>query len=569
MKDTINYLISLNDFNWRGNAYQWFFYAGIVLTVIFEKRKMVRFVFGWTPLLYLACIFNPIALKLLNISGLSNQAYFTRLFSFMPLMYVIAYGFSIVLRLFRNTKSELIKLMGLTAVCCSIVLTGNNIYRESWLTRAENLEKVPRDTIEIVEAVKGDESIKIATIDANTVYIRQIADVITPYGRYMGNLGNQLSEDPPDVQRVMEIAGLQDMDYVCVHRTEATLNAFSEKGYQPYALTTNYGIFKVEGVPRVRRVLNEKRQSISVGKYDPSNVPESTIEGYYTENYDYNPNGRWIRRTFLDEYDAPFNVDDSFATECRDYYINGWLKSISYLDQFGNPALYHGCYKTVFSYNHSGQIVQESYYDESGQLMQNIVNQYAIKTIMYNSDGIIICEEYLNEDASPTLSSSGYAKIIYTYDGENLLCETYYDESGKEIGNVGKEIQNYCDGRNLFWSYTNGAVKEGKTVRFTTKKNGNHFNAVRFQLWDRKTGAYITMFGNIDHTGMVKGIYEHELPSGIYSLVFKGNANISDEQISCAVYLQEGDMLVYTYSVDEINEHEISVNDFYIGSNMQ
>ena len=127
MQDTIELFLGLNDFHWRGSAYQWLFYAGILLTLVFEKRKMHRIVFGWVPLLYLIFMFNPLCLKLMELGGVRDPQYFARLFSFMPLMYVIARGFTILLRIDNGWA----KLAAVSLACAVICVTGKNVYLES------------------------------------------------------------------------------------------------------------------------------------------------------------------------------------------------------------------------------------------------------------------------------------------------------------------------------------------------------------------------------------------------------------------------------------------------------
>lgn len=503
MRDMINTLLSLNDFNWRGSPFQWFFYLAILLTLVFEKRKMVRIVFGWVPFCYLICMFNPLCLKVLNLAGAGAKTdqYFVRLFSFMPLMYVIARGGSLLLMALRRVGNEWVKLLGVAVVCGIICLAGHNVYLEPWLVKADNYAKVPQNTIDIIEAVKDDAPVRIAPIGENTVYIRQIADAITPYGRYMTGFGDMLSLDPPDVPVVMERAGHDDVDYVVVHNTEATLDAFSQNGYLPFALTDNYALFKVEGVSRLRRTLNEKRLVTSVTNIGASGNAQQTQIGYTTIEYQYDRDQHRIKETYLDQSGNHFVFPEGHTSICRSYYLNGKVKTVSYLDGTDRPIMVNGRYKTEYGYDFSGRVVRER----------------------------------------------------------------YYDTDGNAIGEVGKglPVEAACL---KYITRSDGAQRDANNrIIFDTQREGNAFELVWFQLWDAATDEYLLCFGAKRDPGETEGQYVHELPTGLYRIRFRGHTNLADEYIESLEYLTEGETLYYRYCVDTIQPQHVEVSDLYIG----
>ena len=521
MRNTIDFFLSLNDLHWRGSAFQWFFYAAVLLTLFFEKRRMVRIVFGWMPLLYLLLIFNPVCIRLLNLAGLFNQAYFARLFSFMPLMYVIARGFMLLV----GIANRWIKLVAVVAVCALICLTGHNMYLEPWFTRAENWEKVPQDTLEIIDAIdaSADANTSIAVIDASAVYLRQVSDFVMPYGRYHDQLGELLSTDPPDVHVVMEIAGRQDVEYVVARRTEATLQAFADQGYNPCALTSNYSIFSVAGVPRIQRTFNDKRQIVSITNQNAAGAAEDTPAGYATIVYDYDKNGNRIRESYFDHEGNPLILPGGYHTVQTSWYANGRRESTKYLDLNHRPVLVGGRYETRYRYNIEGRIEEETYYDDQGKPMARTDGLYAAVKYRYMPFGDVSTEAYYDVDGKPVVSLGGYASIKWSYDDLN------------------------------------------QTVHFETNKTGNAFNAVLFQLYDGKTGEYLLNFGEAYACGKVKGKYVHQYPSGLYQLVFKGNTNLADESVSSMEYLTEGETLYFSYIVDQMLEKQIDISGFYIG----
>lgn len=499
----INTLLSLNDYNWRGSPFQWLFYLGILLTLVFEKRKMLRIVFGWVPLCYLICMFNPLCLKLLNLvgTGAKTNQYFARLFSFMPLMTVVARGATLLPRVLRRVGNEWLKLFGVAAVCGILCVAGHNVYLEPWLVRTDNYAKVPQDTIDIVEAVKDDAPARIAPIGENAVYIRQIADVITPYGRTMSEFGDMLSLNPPDVPAVMERAGHDDVDYVVVKNKKATLRAFSKNGFAPLALTDRYALFKVEGVERLRRALNEKRLVTSVTNTDAGGNAQRTQAGYTTVEYRYDRDQRPVKETYLDQSGNPFVFSEGYTSICRSYYLNGKVKAVSYLDGTDSPVMVNGRFKTEYGYDFSGRVVRERYYDTDGNAIGEVGKGLPVETA---------CLKYITR--------------------------------------------------------TDGAVRDANhRVTFDTQREGNAFEHLWFQLWDAATGEYLLCFGAKREPGETEGQYVHELPSGLYRVLFRGHTNLADEYIESLEYLTEGETLYYRYRVDALEPQHVEVSDLYIG----
>lgn len=458
MQSFIEKITELSRFNWQGGAYQWFFYAGILLVLIFEKRRMARIIFGWVPIAYLLCIYNPVFMSALEFAEVGDKQYFVRMFSFMPLMYTIARGIVCVLEKAKGWIKLLLVCMTCVLLCC----TGKCIYQESWFVQADNYAKVSKDTYEVIEAIQGEkgENVSVATIEPVANYMRQVADFITPYARKMGRLGLLLSMDPPDVDRVMKMAGEQDLDYVLAKKTDATINAFAEHGYKTYALTSHLAVFKVTDVPRIKLTLDERRQIRAKTSYDAQGKAVTAKEGYTTVLYDYDNNRHRIREAYLDENGDIFSVSGGYASIHWIYSSRGLMKSQIYCDSEGKKILYAGRYETRFDYNQHGKIIRETYYNADGLLMNRMDTFYACKKIEYNSEGRVTKESYYDTEGNPALCSGGYASLERVYDKKgNIVREQYRNEKGeRSAGNDGyAEIRREYNDANkvIYESYWN------------------------------------------------------------------------------------------------------------------
>lgn len=423
-KIVIDYFRRANDIHWGNSWYQWLFFLGILLVLIFDKQKKTRIVFGWVPLVYLFCVFNPLFLKLLEITGANNYQYLVRMFSFMPLMYTIARGFSIAISKLKG----FVKLLVTGMLCLVFIFAGNSIFNQPWYKPADNYAKVPQDAQELAEWIDSlqEENVSVAAFEPVSFYLRQVRDVITPYGRDIGTLGMILGADSPDVPYAIQLAGEQDMDYVVARRTESSMQAFEAAGYTPCALTTNLAIYRTQGVNRVRRTWNDKRQLTSLTTYDMQGKPVPRAEGYTTVAYKYDSNGYCIAESYLDANGKPFETDAGYAAIQRICSETGLVLWQSYLNRAALPVLIEGRISTRFEYDLFGRLTRESYYDMDGNPMNRTDTGYAAYIVAYNIAGKVIRERYQDVKGELVFAPVGFAECLREYDDrQNMVCEKF------------------------------------------------------------------------------------------------------------------------------------------------
>ena len=147
-----DYLSSVVSVHWGNSPFQFFFYLGILLVLLLEKRREVRVVLGWLPLLFLLVIYNPLFGQVLSrVIPSKSWAYLSRLFTFVPLFYVVAHGAVLLLsRLKDGAKFLCVCLLGAV-----IALSGESVYHQYWMRPAANAEKAQTDAVEMVEHSRG------------------------------------------------------------------------------------------------------------------------------------------------------------------------------------------------------------------------------------------------------------------------------------------------------------------------------------------------------------------------------------------------------------------------------
>ena len=107
---------------------------------------------------------------------------------------------------------------------------------------------------------------------------------------------------------------------------------------------------------------------------------------------------------------------------------------------------------------------------------------------------------------------------------------------------------------------------DGRIIMMTNVPD-NRFSLVHFQLHSM-AGEYICSFGEGYAAGNVSGKYAHDLPSGYYMLRLKGDTNRADEWVRIKVFLNEGEIIQYSYEIEELKENCIVVKNVSVNGTM-
>lgn len=432
----------VNEMYWSGSRLQWVFYASILLILVFEKRKTYKLVFGVFPVVALVAVFNPLTSKAVSLFFRKAEVYYVRLFSIIPVFYCMAHGMTMIVKKVQG----ILKLFGVCAALLVFVCAGNSIYRESWMKAAENPQKVPDEVLNVLAAIPHeDKTVRVALPSPLHIYARQVdGSVLMPYGRAIHGdpvpLLAELIKKVPNVARVMTLAGNGDVDYVVVKRSKKAKAAFRKRGYNPIGETEGYSIYAVSGTRRTEKILNEKRQVVSATTLDAEGKPyNSNTSAIATREYAYD---RWGNRTeerYYDHTGRRVTMTNGLSGKRKSYVMHGlaWLiNSETNLDMQDQPILAAGRYETRYRYLRRRDLIEESYCDAEGRLMNRLDTGYAIALKEYDKAGKVISEKYFDVDRKPVACTDGYSAYAREYDEEGrLTVEKYYDGQGMPADN--------------------------------------------------------------------------------------------------------------------------------------
>lgn len=208
----------------------------------------------------------------------------------------------------------------------------------------------------------------------------------------------------------------------------------------------------------------------------------------------FDENNRVISEAYyhLDGTPANFKKKQKYSKVVYSYDKNGNKIRQSYFGRDGRPCVpvptnkgILGRATTLWEYNDDNKLLSERYYDENGNPVVTMAG-YAGITHEWNEDYTEEMVTYIAPDGGPrkpTYKAQTYVKVRKTYDENGLLLrEEYLDENGKptpdrrdrygmgyEYDELGRKIKQYYFGKK--GQITGGRMGYAYSI-YTYKKNG-------------------------------------------------------------------------------------------------
>lgn len=156
------------------------FYLGALLYLFFqEKRKPMRIMFLYVPVLLLLLFFNPLFASL--VYGVVGDEIYYRILWLLPMTVTIAYAVVLLWGRLQGKK----KSVFLAAAAVLVMVSGKFIYSNPYFSRAENIYHVPQSVVDICASIEVEgREVKAVFPKELLQYVRQYSAVVCmPYGR--------------------------------------------------------------------------------------------------------------------------------------------------------------------------------------------------------------------------------------------------------------------------------------------------------------------------------------------------------------------------------------------------
>ncbi len=219
----------------------WFLLALIYL-FIYEKKKHLRILFIYVPVIILLLYFNPLFSKMF-FRLLGDEIYF-RICWLLPIVPVIAYT---VVCIFDNLQGSKKVCFG-TAAVLLVMVSGKLVYSNPLFSRAENIYHVPQAVVDVCEAIRIEGREVMAVFpDEFLLYVRQYSPVVCmPYGRDANHyeLHAMMTAEEIDVSALAAEAKYYGCHYVILSEEKPLKGDMSDYAYEVFDHIDGYVIYK-------------------------------------------------------------------------------------------------------------------------------------------------------------------------------------------------------------------------------------------------------------------------------------------------------------------------------------
>lgn len=224
------------------------FLLSLLYLFLREKRKSVRILFVYVPVILLVIFFNPLFAGVVYRAADSEIYY--RILWLLPITPVIVYA---VIDIFGQLAGKGRWVFAGTAAVL-LMLSGSLIYKNPFFHKAENWYHMPQSVVDICDliTVEGREVMAVFPIEL-VQYVRQYdATVCMPYGREVtvdrwnkwGLLCDAMEAEEADAARLADLARTHGCHYIILAEDKRIVGTLAEYDYLVFGQVDGYVIYK-------------------------------------------------------------------------------------------------------------------------------------------------------------------------------------------------------------------------------------------------------------------------------------------------------------------------------------
>lgn len=213
-----------------------------------EKRKPMRILFVYVPVIILILFFNPLFEKIVYRAAGSEIYY--RILWLLPISVVIAFAAADI---DSHLKGKARILWGVAAAAL-IAVSGSFIYSNPFFQKAENRYHVPQSVVDICDAIEVEGREVMAVFPAEMLqYVRQYSGVVCmPYGREilvaqwnrLDDLFDIMEADIVDAAKLAEMARERGCVYIILGQDKEMRGSLQDYDFEIFGEMDGYRIYK-------------------------------------------------------------------------------------------------------------------------------------------------------------------------------------------------------------------------------------------------------------------------------------------------------------------------------------
>lgn len=241
-----NLLNLFHEYMGTGLITVWFLLSVIYLFVC-EKRREIRVMFVYVPILLLVLFFNPFFAGIVY-SFLDDEIYY-RLLWLLPVTVVTAYTVTDIYGRLRGKK----KMCFAALAAILVIVSGSLIYADPHFHMAENIYHVPDSVVDICDAIEVEGREVTAVFPAELLqYVRQYSGTVCmPYGREIivdrwdnsNDLYDIMESDVIDAGELASEARNQACVYIVLPEDKKIAGSLTAHDFELFGRTDGYIIY--------------------------------------------------------------------------------------------------------------------------------------------------------------------------------------------------------------------------------------------------------------------------------------------------------------------------------------
>lgn len=247
MWNTVNFLF--RSYMGTGLIVIWFFVSMIYLFLT-EKRKNIRILFLYVPVVLLLFFFNPLFARLVY-DHIGDEIYY-RILWLIPITVVIAFAAVEAYGKLRGKKRTVFA----AAAAAIIMVSGSYVYQNPFFHKAENLYHMPQSVVEICDAIEVEGREVMAVFPSELLqYVRQYSPVVCmPYGREItverwnytteNALYDAMEAAEIDAEPLAALAREEQCVYIILPEKKKINGDLADHDFEEFGRTEGYVIYK-------------------------------------------------------------------------------------------------------------------------------------------------------------------------------------------------------------------------------------------------------------------------------------------------------------------------------------
>lgn len=224
------------------------FLVSLIYLWVKEKRRDIRILFIYVPVILLLLFFNPLFAGL--VYRFAGEEIYYRILWLLPITVTIAFAAATLYGQLSGRQKNIFAL----AAAAGIMASGSFIYSNPYFDKAENLYHVPDSVVHICDAivVPGREVQAVFPLEL-VQYVRQYEPTVCmPYGREMtverwyfqSDLLDEMEKETIDLSRLAPLAKEEGCHYIILPEDKEIKGNPAEYGWEMFGRTDGYVIYR-------------------------------------------------------------------------------------------------------------------------------------------------------------------------------------------------------------------------------------------------------------------------------------------------------------------------------------